>query len=136
MHKCIYFTDDITLNCVVEDLLLYEMNEEHSINCMIASYCSYRACARDVINAAFIRNAWQKVLAFVWVMVMPRSCCAIGCTNRDTKEKREKGIKFHRIPVIKEKRNLWLSAIKKKDFDPKEYDCICSEHFVRGMKRL
>ena len=97
-------------------------------------YNRERAC--DVINAAFIQYVWQKVLAFVLVTSMPRSCCAIGCTNRDTKENREKGIKFHRIPVIKDKRNLWLSAIKRKDFDPKEDDCICSEHFVGGMRRL
>ena len=64
---------------------------------------------------------------------MPRSCCAFGCTNQDTKETRDKRIKFYRIPVIKEKRALWLSAIKRKDFDPKVDDCICSEHFVGGM---
>ena len=28
-----------------------------------------------------------------------RSCSAIGCTNRDTKENRAKGIRFYKIPV-------------------------------------
>ena len=63
---------------------------------------------------------------------MPRSCSAFGCTNRDTKETRDKGIKFHRIPVKKEKRRLWLSAINRIDFDPPEDACICSEHFIGG----
>ena len=67
---------------------------------------------------------------------MPRSCSAFGCTNRDTKETREKGIKFYRIPVDKEKRRIWLCAIKRKDFDPPADACICSEHFIGGTRTL
>ena len=68
---------------------------------------------------------------------MPTSCSAFGCTNRDTKETRGKGIKFYRIPVKKEKRQLWLSAINRpKDFDPPVGACICSEHFVGGKSNL
>lgn len=37
---------------------------------------------------------------------MVRSCSAIGCTNRDTKKKREKEIRFYRIPLKPEKRKL------------------------------
>ena len=63
---------------------------------------------------------------------MTRSCCAFGCSNRDTKENRLKGIKFYRIPVDKEKRLKWLRAINRQDFDPPSDACICSVHFVGG----
>ncbi len=48
---------------------------------------------------------------------MVNSCCAFGCTSRDTKENREAGIKFYKIPRTEPKRTLWLNAIKRKDFD-------------------
>ena len=63
---------------------------------------------------------------------MPRSCSAFGCTNRDTTETRAKEIKFYRIPAKNPKRDLWLNAIKRKDFNPGADACICSEHFVGG----
>ena len=67
--------------------------------------------------------------ACVLKVTMTRSCCAFGCSNRDTKENISKGIKFYRIPVAKEK---WLRAINHKDFDPPPDACICSAHFVGG----
>ena len=36
----------------------------------------------------------------------------------------------------KEKRQLWLSAINRKDFDPPVGAYICSEHFVGGKSNL
>ena len=42
---------------------------------------------------------------------MTRSCCVFGCSNRDTKEKRLKGIKFYRIPGDKEKRQKWPGGV-------------------------
>ena len=70
---------------------------------------------------------------------MVRSCSAIGCTNRDTKDNREKGIRFYRIPVKQDKRRLWLAAIRRKDFNPPPDAAICSAHFIGGkdyMKQL
>ena len=64
---------------------------------------------------------------------MPRSCSAYGCTNRDNKESRDKGIKFCHIPVEKEKRQRWLAPINRKDFDLPLDACICSVHFVGSM---
>ena len=50
---------------------------------------------------------------------MVRSCSAVGCANKDTKENRARAIIFYRIPVNLEKpRRLWLAAIGTKDFDP------------------
>ena len=59
---------------------------------------------------------------------MVRSCCAKLCRNRDTKETREKGLHFYRIPQDPEKRQLWLAAI----LDPGPNSYICSAHFVGG----
>ena len=63
---------------------------------------------------------------------MVRSCCAIGCTARDVKESREAGVHFYRIPQKEDKRQLWLNAIRRKDFQPSASNVICSLHSVGG----
>ena len=63
---------------------------------------------------------------------MVRSCCAYNCTTRDVKETREAGITFYRIPQNKAKWELWLNAIKRKDFCPSASTVLCSQHFVGG----
>ena len=63
---------------------------------------------------------------------MVNSCCAHNCTARDTKETREAGITFYRIPAKEPKRTLWLNAIGRKNFNPKPHTVICSQHFVGG----
>ncbi|XP_019859329.1 PREDICTED: uncharacterized protein LOC100640513 [Amphimedon queenslandica] len=65
---------------------------------------------------------------------MVNSCCAFNCTTRDCKETRDAGIKFYRIPLKEPKRSLWLNAIKRKNFEPKQHTVICSQHFVGGVK--
>ena len=67
---------------------------------------------------------------------MVRSCAASGCTNRDTKENRIKGIAFYRIPLKKDKRSKWLNALKRKDYNPSSSAAICSTHFVGGKLPL
>ena len=64
---------------------------------------------------------------------MVNSCCAFGCTARDIKENRDAGIKFYRIPVKEPKRTLWLNAIRRHNFQPKQHTVICSQHFVGGI---
>ena len=64
---------------------------------------------------------------------MVYSCCAFNCTTRDSKENREAGITFYRIPLTEPKRTLWLNAIKRVNFEPKQHSVICSKHFVGGM---
>ena len=66
---------------------------------------------------------------------MVRSRSAFGCTTRDTRENRRKGIFFYRIPLEKEKRRLWLNAMRRKNFDPPENAAICSQHFIGGNTR-
>ena len=61
-----------------------------------------------------------------------RSCSAMGCANRDTKENRIKDIRFFRILVNYENWRLWLVAIGRKDFDPVPNAAVCSVHFIGG----
>ena len=58
--------------------------------------------------------------AWLWQQkeAMVRSCSAIGCANRVTKETQAKEIKFYRIPVNPDKHRLWLAAMQRKDFNP------------------
>ena len=66
---------------------------------------------------------------------MVLSCCAPFCTNRATKEAKEKRICFYRLPKDPIKRGLWLRAINRKDYNPGPNTYICSEHFVGGEWR-
>ena len=81
------------------------------------------------VAAALAREIDEKELL---LSIMVRSCCAFGCTARDTQESRKKGILFYRIPHNEEKRLLWLTAIRRKNFDPPPDGAICSQHFVGG----
>ena len=69
---------------------------------------------------------------------MPKSCCAVGCTNRQTKE----NAKLHfycipkgKTPFEKRKRDDWIRAIRRKNWPDEQIAKarICSEHFVSGI---
>lgn len=67
---------------------------------------------------------------------MPDSCCAVDCTNMRGKEKK---LCFYRIPFgstpeSKRRRELWVNAIKRKNWPDEKIDNarICSEHFISG----
>ena len=62
---------------------------------------------------------------------MVNSCCAIGCTNRYHEGC---GLSFYRFPADRSRRNKWLAAIKRKDWQPSDYSWVCSAHFVSGKK--
>ena len=73
---------------------------------------------------------------------MPHSCCAVGCTNRSTKER---SLAFYSMPqkkspFEKNRRDLWIKAIRRADWDKLEWtfdrisrQTICGDHFVSGM---
>uniref|UniRef100_A0A8C1LVD3 THAP-type domain-containing protein n=3 Tax=Cyprinus carpio TaxID=7962 RepID=A0A8C1LVD3_CYPCA len=58
------------------------------------------------------------------------SCCAVGCANRQGKA----NISFYRIPFDGERRQRWVAAISRKNWQPSKYSRICSEHFLQGQK--
>ena len=60
------------------------------------------------------------------------TCCVPGCYN-NTKKDRE--LSFHKFPREKVLRNVWINAIKRKDFVPTEHHCVCSQHFGGGKKK-
>ena len=56
------------------------------------------------------------------------SCCAYNCTNRYGVP----GIKFFRFPAEKQRRDKWVSAIRRHKWKPNEYSRVCSSHFISG----
>uniref|UniRef100_A0A667XB84 THAP domain-containing protein 1 n=1 Tax=Myripristis murdjan TaxID=586833 RepID=A0A667XB84_9TELE len=69
---------------------------------------------------------------------MVDSCCAPGCINN---RRKSVGKSFYRIPKDPDRRNKWLSAIKRarsKQSPSKRWDPpangfrLCSDHFISG----
>ncbi|XP_045460585.1 ring-infected erythrocyte surface antigen-like isoform X1 [Harmonia axyridis] len=57
---------------------------------------------------------------------MPSSCAAYNCSVRS---KKGSGVKFHRFPKNEEIRQKWVTAMRRKDFNPSPTTVICSNHF-------
>ena len=62
---------------------------------------------------------------------MVKSCCAVGCTKRSVKGC---GVSFYRFPADVSRRNSWITAINRKNWQPSEYSWLCSSHFISGSK--
>ena len=62
---------------------------------------------------------------------MVKSCCAVGCANRYSKDA---GIPFYHFPTNPEKKALWVAAVNRKDWARSEYSWICGAHFISGCK--
>ena len=72
---------------------------------------------------------------------MVNCCSVVGCSNRSD---REKDRSFHRLPEVithldgqtreysTERRNKWLSNIRRADLDGKKFVWVCSDHFTTG----
>ena len=73
---------------------------------------------------------------------MVEKCCAVNCTQKRDKEK---GIQLYRFPADPDRRNLWVQAIKRVEYDivsgkstrkpwkPNQYHRLCSKHFISGI---
>ena len=76
-------------------------------------------CIRDGKGfLSFLRLVGTSYIKKYASAAMVNSCCAHNCTTRDTKETREAGITFYRIPAKEPKRTLWLNAIGRKKLQP------------------
>ena len=62
---------------------------------------------------------------------MGKCCCAVGCSNRFSKGC---GLHFYCFPADTGRKNSWVAAVNRKDWQPTEYTWICSTHFVGGKK--
>ncbi len=62
---------------------------------------------------------------------MGKCCCVMGCSNRFSKGC---GLHFYRFPVNPERKNSWVAAVNRKDWQPTEFTWICRTHFVGGKK--
>ena len=69
---------------------------------------------------------------------MPDRCVVYGCSNKNDKVGREKGISLHRLPywgderpMAKRRMKLWIDFVQRKraNFTPSQYSAVCSEHF-------
>lgn len=58
---------------------------------------------------------------------MVTSCCAYNCTQRCTSSS---NISFHSFPKNPDLLKEWLTAIRRKNFEPSIYSRICSNHFT------
>lgn len=75
---------------------------------------------------------------------MPKGCCVAGCTANSVKNK---GLKFHVVPLSGPRREEWLKAIGRCDVSPdgivnleklwepkSNYTYVCGRHFITGEK--
>ena len=60
---------------------------------------------------------------------MPVTCCAVDCHNRRGDKP---GLTFHRFPVDRQRREKWIAAVRREDWQPTEHTRLCGEHFVSG----
>ena len=62
------------------------------------------------------------------------SCCAFGCTNRHGQRE---GLRFFRFPSKPvERRQKWIIAVKRKNWQPSKHTRICGDHFVSGLSKI
>ena len=71
-------------------------------------------------DSAISHIEWQKGK-------LVKSCSAVRCTNRALKTS---GISFYRFPADPERRAKWVAAVRREDWQPSKYTCICSAHFI------
>ena len=60
---------------------------------------------------------------------MVNNCCVVGCTNYVGKKP---GLRFYSFPSDTQRREKWVAAVRRKDWQPSKYTRICNEHFITG----
>ena len=83
----------------------------------------YRPSARDVTIIGGTRSSHTEC--------QHAHSCAVYCSNRFSKGC---GLHFYRFPADPDRRNLWVAAVNRKNWQPSPYTWICSSHFIGGAK--
>ncbi|XP_077395956.1 uncharacterized protein LOC144032139 [Festucalex cinctus] len=65
---------------------------------------------------------------------MPKSCCAVGCSNHNMMETK---FSFHVFPTNPERRRKWVNAVNRvlpdgSEWTPTKNTVLCSQHFLTG----
>uniref|UniRef100_A0AAV2JJ23 THAP domain-containing protein 1 n=1 Tax=Knipowitschia caucasica TaxID=637954 RepID=A0AAV2JJ23_KNICA len=65
---------------------------------------------------------------------MPKSCCAVGCSNHNMMGKK---FSFFTFPKHPERWKKWVNSVKRvnpdgSDWRPSKLTVLCSEHFLSG----
>ncbi len=63
---------------------------------------------------------------------MVASCAVYGCTLRRDQRTKLLGIAFYKFPTKASKRQLWIKAINRHNWQPTRWHVVCSRHFVSG----
>ena len=63
---------------------------------------------------------------------MVHSCCAYGCRNRMGEQKGLGFFRFPSRPEEKERRQKWITAMRRNNWKPTKYSRICGNHFTTG----
>ncbi|GBM01114.1 DNA transposase THAP9 [Araneus ventricosus] len=59
------------------------------------------------------------------------SCVAFNCTNRCSKK--IPGLTFHSFPKNETRRQLWVKAVRRENWEPSKFSKLCSKHFPEEM---
>ena len=62
---------------------------------------------------------------------MVNNCCVVGCTNYVGKKP---GLRFYSFPSDAQRREKWVAAVRRKDWQPSKHTRICNEHFINGKQ--
>ena len=79
------------------------------------------------------KTFFYQCLSAVIFGTMVNSCCAYGCTNRMGKKNT---LGFFRFPSEwkdKNRRDMWIRALRRKNWTPSANSRICGDHFVSSM---
>uniref|UniRef100_A0A672HFA8 THAP-type domain-containing protein n=1 Tax=Salarias fasciatus TaxID=181472 RepID=A0A672HFA8_SALFA len=69
---------------------------------------------------------------------MPKSCCVVGCSNHNMKDKK---LSFHIFPIDPDRQTKWVNTVKRVEPDGSEWTpthttVLCGEHFLSGKNRF
>ena len=61
-------------------------------------------------------------------------CCIPGCANQSGRDKAN-GVQrsYYRLPKDMKERAQWLKLIRRSNWSPRDWDRVCSDHFVEGL---